>query len=165
VGVFVRPATEADYPVAGELCVAAYLADGQLTSETGGYADHLRDVAGRVADNDVLVAEVDGAVAGCVTFVMAGSRWAELAAPGVGEFRMLATDPAVQGRGVGRALVEACLDLAAARGCHAVAIFVRTGNDIARRMYEKRGFTATPERDWSPTPGVDLEAMRIELTP
>jgi ribosomal protein S18 acetylase RimI-like enzyme len=164
VGVLVRPATEADYAVVGELCVTAYRNDGQLAAETGGYADHLRDVAGRAPSGDVLVAVVDGGtVAGCVTFVMAGSPLAELAADGVGEFRMLATDPSAQGRGVAKALVEACLDLAAARGCRAVAIFVRSGNDIARRMYEKRGFFRTPDRDWSPMPGVDLEALRIEL--
>jgi len=151
VAVRVRPATEADYPVAGELCVAAYLADGQLVGPAEGYGRQLRDIATRIVDNDVLVAETDdGTVAGCVTFVMAGSPWAEAASEGVAEFRMLATDPAAQGQGIGRALVDACLDLAADRGCHAVAIFVREGNDIARRMYEKRGFVRAPEMDWSP---------------
>jgi ribosomal protein S18 acetylase RimI-like enzyme len=165
VAVRVRPATEADYPVAGDLCVAAYLADGQLVGPAARYGERLRDIASRAAHGDVLVAETDdGTVVGCVTFVMAGSPLAEAASADVAEFRMLATDPAAQGRGVGRALMDACLDLAAARGCQAVAIFVRGGNDVARRMYEKRGFVRVPEMDWSPLPGVDLKGLLIELS-
>jgi hypothetical protein len=33
----------------------------------------------------------------------------------------------------------------------------------AHRIYERLGFTRIPERDWSPVPGVDLLAYRLDL--
>jgi ribosomal protein S18 acetylase RimI-like enzyme len=160
----VRSATEADYAVAGDVCVAAYRADGQLGTGDW-YASVLADVASRAAHGDVLVAYEDatGVIVGCVTFVLPGSRYAEISQPGEGEFRMLAVDPAAQGRSVGSALVRACLDRAVAVGCHAVAICTRDFNETALRLYRKFGFVRVPERDWSPRPDVNLAAMRVEL--
>jgi ribosomal protein S18 acetylase RimI-like enzyme len=160
----VRPVTEADYAAAGEVCVAAYRADGQLTAEDS-YTAVLADVASRAAHGDVLVAHDDttGAIVGCVTFVLPGSRYAEISQPGEGEFRMLAVDPRAQGRGVGSALVHACLDRAVSLGCRAVAICTRDFNETAFRLYRKFGFVRVPERDWSPRPDVNLAALRVEL--
>ena len=53
---------------------------------------------------------------GSVTFVLPGTAYAEMAGPGEAEFRMLAVDPAAQGRGVGEALVRACLERATDAG-------------------------------------------------
>jgi hypothetical protein len=33
----------------------------------------------------------------------------------------------------------------------------------AHRIYERLGFRRLPERDWTPYPGVDLMAFRLEL--
>lgn len=168
MAVEVRQVTEAEYAVAGDICVAAYRADGQLDPAADSYAAVLADVAGRAAHGDVLVAVDDSSTGereplGCVTFVLPGSRYAEIARPGEGEFRMLAVDPGAQGRGVGAALVRACLDRAAALGCTAVAICTRDFNKTALRLYGRFGFVRVPERDWSPMPGIDLCALRIEL--
>ncbi|MFJ6198314.1 GNAT family N-acetyltransferase [Micromonospora sp. NPDC092111] len=165
--VLVRRAAAAEFAAVARLTVAAYEADGQLKGESG-YAGVLADVASRAADGEVLVA-VDGATGvllGSVTFVRSGSPYAELAGPGEAEFRMLAVDPAAQGRGAGAALVRACLSRAVAQGCTAVVICVRSGfADTAHRLYAGLGFVRTPERDWSPLPGVELLGLRRELTP
>jgi ribosomal protein S18 acetylase RimI-like enzyme len=164
--VLIRPADEADYARAGEICVDAYRADGQLPPPADGeddYALTLADVADRARTGDVLVAVLDGAVVGCVTLLRPGSPYAEIAGPGEAEFRMLAVAPQAQGRGAGAALVAACLDRAAERGCTAVAICTRDTNAIAQRMYGRFGFTRDPGRDWSPRAGVDLVAMRVDL--
>ncbi|WFE57841.1 N-acetyltransferase [Micromonospora sp. WMMD712] len=164
-GLRVRRATPADFSAVARLTVAAYEADGQLKGEHG-YGAVLADVAARAEAGEVLVA-VDGATGGLlgsVTFVLPGTPYAELSRPGEAEFRMLAVDPAAQGRGVGAALVEACLSRAAERGCSAVVICVRGGlAAAAHRLYERLGFVRTPERDWSPLPGVDLLGLRREL--
>jgi hypothetical protein len=34
---------------------------------------------------------------------------------------------------------------------------------VARRMYERMGFVRSPQRDWSPRPGVDLLTYRREV--
>ncbi|MCX5120614.1 GNAT family N-acetyltransferase [Micromonospora sp. NBC_00362] len=165
-GLRVRSAESADFPAVARLTVAAYEADGQLKGEHG-YGEVLADVSTRAASGEVLIAvdEVTGAVLGSVTFVLPGTPFAELAGPGEAEFRMLAVDPGAQGRGVGAALVEACVDRATELGCTAVAICVRAGMaDSAHRLYSRRGFVRSPEKDWSPLPGVDLLGLRLELT-
>jgi predicted N-acetyltransferase YhbS len=165
-GLLIRPALPSDYDSISRLTVAAYEADGQLVTESG-YASALADVAARAgaAATDVLVAadEASGQVLGAVTFVRSGSPYAELSGPGEAEFRMLAVDPAAQRRGAGEALVRACVDQATRLGCTALVICTRDFSLPAHRLYARLGFVRTPERDWSPLPGVDLIALRLDL--
>jgi hypothetical protein len=35
----------------------------------------------------------------------------------------------------------------------------------AHRVYEHAGFVRDPSRDWSPLPGIDLVAYRLDLEP
>jgi GNAT superfamily N-acetyltransferase len=160
----VRVARTADYGGIGRLTVAAYAESGQLGPGTD-YERVLADVAGRAAEGTVLVAVDQGAdrPLGAVTFVLPGSRYAELARPGEAEFRMLAVDPAAQGRGVGRLLVAECLTRAAAAGCGAVVICYRDFVASAHRLYMAMGFERFPERDWEPVPGVKLLGMRARV--
>ncbi|SCF11876.1 GNAT family N-acetyltransferase [Micromonospora mirobrigensis] len=165
-GLTVRPAVPEDFPAVARLTVAAYEADGQLKDENS-YAAVLADVATRAASGEVLVAAdgTTGQVLGSVTFVLPGTPYAELAGPGEAEFRMLAVDPAAQGRGAGAALARACLSRAAELGCHAVVICVREGHAVgAHRLYARLGFVRTPEKDWSPAAGIQLLGLRRELT-
>jgi ribosomal protein S18 acetylase RimI-like enzyme len=161
MAVRVRVATELDYPVAGEVCVSAYREDGQLA---GDYEMTLRDVASRAEHGRILVAvDESDEVLGCVTFVLAGQRYAELSSPGEAEFRMLAVDPSAQGQGVGGALVQACIDTAEQQELDGLVICVRDFNVNAQRLYARYGFRRVPEKDWSPLPGVELLAMRLDL--
>jgi ribosomal protein S18 acetylase RimI-like enzyme len=162
----VRAATRADHDEIARLTVAAYEADGQLEGEIG-YERVLADVATRAAHGEMFVAVDDDSdkPLGAVTFVMPGGRYSELAREGEAEFRMLAVDPAAQRRGVARALVEACIDRAAALGCTALVISVRDFAEAAQRLYEKFGFVRQPERDWKPMPQVQLLALYLKLPP
>jgi ribosomal protein S18 acetylase RimI-like enzyme len=162
-GVTVRPAAPADYPAIARLTVAAYEADGQIQGEAVGYADTLADVAGRAGAGDLLVADDGAAVVGAVLFVRPGSRYAGLSRPGEAEFRMLAVDPAAQGRGIGRTLVGECVARARAAGCSAIAIGVRDFSMPAQKLYGSLGFARTPALDWSPMPDVRLLALRLDL--
>lgn len=162
--VRVRPATPADHPAIALLTIAAYRADWQVRPGHP-YERVLADVASRAKAGELLVAELPPAskVVGSVLFVLPGSRYAELAGPGEGEFRMLAVDPAGQRRGVGEALVRACLDRAAGLGCERMRIFTRDFAKNAHRLYERLGFVRTPERDWRPRRDVQLHALRLDL--
>lgn len=163
--ITVRPARPADHPALAELTVAAYRADGQ--SRPGfAYESVLADVDSRAAAGELLVAEAEetGRVVGGVLFVLPGSEYAEISRPGEAEFRMLAVHPDAQRRGVGEALVRACLARAVEHGCHAVVICTRDFAQPAQRLYQRLGFVRLPERDWSPLPGVNLLALRLDLT-
>lgn len=48
--------------------------------------------------------------------------------------------PTGRGAGVGSALLDACLAAARAHGHRATSLSVEDGNDLARGMYERRGF-------------------------
>jgi GNAT superfamily N-acetyltransferase len=55
----------------------------------------------------------------------------------------LYVDEAARGAGLGRALVEATLDRARARGCRRVELDTNERNDAALRLYGHFGFSAT----------------------
>jgi len=162
--VSVRAACPEDFEAIARLTVAAYEADGQLDGEHG-YRLVLADVPARAEAGELLVAVDDacGAVLGSVLFVLPDTPYAELCGPGEAEFRMLAVDPAAQGRGAGEALVRACIDRATALGYRALVICTRSFSAPAHRLYDRLGFVRTPERDWSPLSGVDLLGLRLEL--
>lgn len=151
-----------EYTVAGRLIVAAYegLPGAHLS---GGYAELLQDIARRATEADVLVA-TDPAVIGCVTFVPdAASPWAEGLGPDESGIRMLAVDPAAQGRGAGRALVAACVDRARGLGRTGIFLSSTPWMQAAHRLYERAGFVRVPERDWLPVPDVPLLAFHLDL--
>ncbi|MEA3055994.1 MAG: mycothiol synthase [Actinomycetota bacterium] len=83
-----------------------------------------------------LLHEVDGTLAGfCWTKVHAEHD------PPLGEIYVIAVDPDVAGRGLGRALTVAGLDHLARRGLEWGMLYVDAENVPARRLYEKLGFT------------------------
>jgi GNAT superfamily N-acetyltransferase len=162
--VLIRPALPAELDTVGRLTVEAYTADGHL-SGSDGYAAELRDAARRAELATLLVA-VDGAAPeplGTVTFALAGTAYAEISAPGEAEFRMLAVAPAARGRGVGAALVQACVDRAVATGSTALALCSMASMTPAHRIYGRFGFVRAPDRDWEPEPGIRLVAYLLTL--
>jgi ribosomal protein S18 acetylase RimI-like enzyme len=161
--VEIRRARPEDHEAVGRATVAAYASFLDTADDTG-YVEHLRDTAGRDDQAELWVAvDDDGTVLGSVTSCPEGSPWRELAQPGEGEFRMLAVDPAAQGRGVGRALVTQVVDGFRADGAPSIVLCSMTTMTSAHRLYERLGFQREPALDWSPVPGVELVAFRLDL--
>ena len=156
----IRAIVPAEYAAVAELTAATYRAEGYGSPE---YEPALRDVASRDASADVLVAVLDGRVVGAVTVATRGGPWSERAAPGEAEIRMLVVDPAARGTGTGTALVVACVERARAAGCTAVRLSTEPEMTVAHRLYERLGFTRTPQRDWEPVPGVFLLTYVLRL--
>ncbi|AQT74341.1 MULTISPECIES: GNAT family N-acetyltransferase [Streptomyces] len=161
----IRTAVPADHETLGEITAQAYLADGHLDfNEDDAYLTVLRDVAGRAALAEVLVAERDGRVLGGVTFAAPGSPLADIAGPDEAEFRMLAVAHAARGQGAGEALVRACIERARAiEGVTGVVLSTQRSMAGAHRIYARLGFVRTPERDWAPIEGLKLLTYRLKL--
>ena len=156
----VRPVRPEEHARVGELTIAAYSANRDL----GDYAGVLRDVDSRVKSAEVLVAvDGNGTIVGSVTNVPDGGPYGEIAREGEGEFRMLAVDPAAQGRGVGTLLTQACVDDARRRGRERIVLSSGTWMTPAHRIYTRLGFVRDPARDWTPVPGVELTAYALDL--
>jgi ribosomal protein S18 acetylase RimI-like enzyme len=158
----VRLALPQEYGAVGRLTRDAYAASGHIV-EADFYEAHLLDAAGRAHDADLYVATLSGRLAGTVTFCTPGSRMSELARPGEGEFRMLAVDPTLRRRGVAQALVARCVERARELELDAIVISSLPIAVESHGLYDRFGFRRTPERDWSPAPGVDLLGFRLDL--
>ncbi len=161
--VVVRPVEPQEYGAVGDVTVAAY---GRIAgySPSEGYETELRDVAGRAETAEVIVA-VDGAgrVVGGVTFVADFGPLAEFEGTDESGMRMLAVDPAAQGRGVGRLLAQACIDRAREDGRARLVLHTTRAMTAAHRLYRGLGFRRVPERDLRTPGGLALEAYVLEL--
>jgi GNAT superfamily N-acetyltransferase len=160
--VEIRTARPEEYAAVGELTVQVYVADGLAPDHP--YVAELADAAARAHDAELLVAaDGDGRLLGSVTYAPPGSPYGEITGPDEAGFRMLAVAPAAQRRGIGAALVQACLTRAELAGCHRVRIVSVSRMTAAHRLYERLGFVRTPELDWTPEPDTTLIAYRYEL--
>ena len=113
-----------------------------------GYEATEVEVLGRLAEMDaeqrlVLVAELDGAVVGCLsTSVM---RVLHRPAP-VGRISMMVVDQAVRGRRIGAALVRCAEKALHERGCYMVEVTSHMRRADAHRFYERLGYERTSVR-------------------
>ena len=159
----IRPVRPAEVERLAELTVAAYLAltGGVLDDD---YRAELADVAGRAADSDVLVAvDDDGALVGGVTFIPGPKGYSPFLRPGEAGIRMLGVAVEAQGRGVGTALVQACIERAVAGGFSALCLQTTAGMAGAQRIYQRAGFRRAPERDEWLRPDLLLLAFVLAL--
>ena len=145
----------------GEITLAAY--EDFTTGTEDFYREHLRDAARRAREAELWVASDGDELLGTVTYCPPGSPWRELAGEREGEFRMLAVDPARQGRGAGYALVEHCEHRAREHGATGMVLSSLAEMAAAHRVYGRLGYTRAPERDWSPVDDVHLIAFVKEL--
>src|SRR5687768_15042504 len=144
----------------GGLTVRVYEAIDATDDE---YTPQLRDVRGRMETCDVLVAVDDGAVVGGVAYVPGPGPWADRAADDEAELRMLVVDPDHQRKGIGEALVRACIQRATAAGKARLVLLSEDHMTTAHRMYHRLGFQRAPERDWLHSPEVQLRCFVLTI--
>ena len=85
-----------------------------------------------------LIAELDGQVVGFAHYIFRPSTWAE------NDFCYLEdlfTDPALRGKGVGRALIKELEKIALGRGSKRLYWTTAPDNETARKLYDKVAIT------------------------
>jgi GNAT superfamily N-acetyltransferase len=101
------------------------------------------------------IADLDGRRVGCV-FCVTGDE------PGTAKLRILLVHPDARGHGVGRRLVDTCLEFAREAGYDRVRLWTNDVLAVARRIYLAAGFrlvTEAPHHSF----GVDLVGQDYEL--
>ena len=113
-----------------------------------GYAIEAAEAVERLAamaaeGRAVLVAELDGAVVGCLS--TSAMRVLHRPAP-VGRISMMVVDETWRSRGIGAALVRAAERALAAQGCYMVEVTSHVRRTEAHRFYERLGYEKTSVR-------------------
>lgn len=119
--IVVRPASEGDIPHLVEF-IKPFVDEGKLLPRTLTEFNELLP--------NFFVAELNGTVVGCAALEIYSWKLAEI--------RSLAVSPAAQGRGIGRALVEACV--ARAHATHVLEVMAITSSDS---FFQSCGFDYT----------------------
>lgn len=168
--VTIREAEPRDHAPLGRLMVAAYAAlPGFPSPEQQPAYYAMLDGVGALASRPgttILVAEDEHELVGGVVYV---SDMTQYGASGVARaernasgFRLLTTSPRARGRGIGKALVLACLARARAHGHEQVILHTTRAMRVAWGMYERLGFVRAPELDFEQE-GLDVFGFRLKM--
>lgn len=162
----IRPVRPEEYEPLGELTVAAYRSLPYEMPHQDIYDIQLRDVARRAQASCVLVAVTPaGELLGGVTHVCGPEDpYSQELQEGEAGIRMLAVDPALHDRGVGRALTQACIERARADDRRRIVLHTGDWMAAAKHLYESLGFERQPAIDFSPGPAIDLIGYALDLT-
>jgi ribosomal protein S18 acetylase RimI-like enzyme/SAM-dependent methyltransferase len=137
------------------------------------YIENLLDVHAHTGDALTLVAVTGDEVVGSVSLyrdaASAGFGWPANRAA----IRALAVDPDGRARGVGRQLLDACIERATSWGAAAIGLHTAAFMAAAVRLYERRGFRRVPDLDLAAAEILELDdpdaplviAYELELAP
>jgi len=115
---------------------------------------------------EVFVAEIDGHIAGSVVLFPAESIAYEWDATTLEypEIRLLAVSEDFRSRGVGKALVEHCIDISKIRRQKFIGLHTGSFMENAIALYEKMGFQRVDSLDFTPLDdGVVIKAFRLDF--
>jgi ribosomal protein S18 acetylase RimI-like enzyme len=156
---------DGEHARAGAATVAAY-EEFAVARPPGweAYLARIADVAGRSVRTTVLVATVGGTIVGSATLEIDGRMSpasTEPLAADEAHLRMLGVDPAYRGRGIGRSLVLACIQLARERDKGRFTLDTAPVMTSAQRLYATLGFTF--EREYDTPDGVHLMRYSLDI--
>jgi ribosomal protein S18 acetylase RimI-like enzyme len=150
VALAIRPVRPEEHGEAGRITARAYEAFGSAASPNADYLARVADVATRARHAVVLAAVEGGRIVGTVTLELAGripgGHPRPPLEPDQAHVRMLGVDPAAQGRGLGRRLMEASVEEARAAGKRRISLETTEGMKAAQRLYEAMGFRRGPDQ-------------------
>ena len=157
----IRPAGEDELDTVASLIVDAYAeyAAHMSPDAWSTFANDIANVRGRQRDATLLVAEEEGQLVGSVT-VFSGWRGTQEGTAGV---RLLAVPPEHRGSGVGRALLQDCIERARRAGKRRLVMTTTQEMAVLRDLTERMGFVREKDLDHEPAPGVRYEGYALDL--
>ena len=128
------------------------------------YFGMLGDVESHFGRAEVIVAEREGVVVGCVMFyadgVLSGQgQWP----PGWAGILRLAVHPGSRDLGIGRALTQECIRRCRDRGIGTLALHATAWMAVSRGMYERMGFVRDESFDFVTRSGELAMGYRLDL--
>lgn len=115
---------------------------------------------------EVFIAEIDGQIVGSVALFPADSKSYAGTSQAIecSEIRMLAVNPDFRSHGIGKLLVEHCIDISKIRKQKFIGLYTGCFMKHAIALYEKIGFEQISSLDFSPLDdGITVKAFRCYL--
>jgi predicted N-acetyltransferase YhbS len=134
----IRTATTADVEALVKVINDAFVVEAFFKIGDRTNTEEIAELLAR--GGEFLVVEDAGTLAGCVYVTCAGER---------AYFGMLSIDPARQGRGLGRSLIDAVEARARSRGCRFVDIHIVNLREELPAYYGRFGYVPTGELPFS----------------
>ncbi len=143
----IRSAERDEHAQAAELAVAAFASLGALTEpgEARRLSERVRASTSNPHPGVVIVAVAADRVVGTVVYNSPGEGQHPLFPGDWAFFRSIGVDSAYGGRGIGRRLVEACIERARHDGAAWLGLYAADANEVAVRLYRNMGFQQTGE--------------------
>ena len=154
----IREATPGEFSNIGELMVTVY---SQLEGFPGpkqspDYYNKLKNVGNLTKSPKVkllVAATEEGSIGGSVVYfgdmAQYGSEGTATTEKNAAGFRLLAVNPNTRGKGIGKLLSQACIDIAKAEQQEQLLIHSTKAMQIAWSMYEKLGFKRSEDLDFN----------------
>ena len=140
--LIVRRAEPSEHAVAGQLAAGAFATLKPLLTPQNQalIEERIRAVTADDPTGILLVADLDGTLAGSVRYTAPGHGGHPIYPDRVAYVRSVAVSPHQRRRGIGAALVRDCIARARADRAEAVGLHVARANTVAVEMYLRMGF-------------------------
>lgn len=165
--VIIRDAQEDEQSAIRDVTLTAYEQYARILPAPvwAGYQQNILETLAEEGPQKRIVAVQDRKFVGSVLLYPAEAHAyaGELAGLSWPEIRLLAVAPEARGQGLGRALMDVCLQRVRSTGATLVGLHTMDMMQSAQRMYVGMGFVYTPELDFHPAPGLVVKGYLLHL--
>ena len=138
--ILIRQAIKSDLPAIRELMLELIdSVDSAEGFDIDKIPENCHNLLGN-ADSHILVAESNGSIVGVINFIF---RKTLLHSGGSGLIDEIVVSKAYRGRGIGKRLMDAAVEICRQSGCCELEVSTEITNTRARKFYESFGFEET----------------------
>ena len=145
--IIIRDAVSQDFKKIAQISVEAYrqYAEALTPENWNKMQTTLTNVANTANLASLIVAEENNNIIGSIAYYASGKSNPNIFPVEWASIRLLAVSPAYQGKGIGKLLVQECIQRAKKDNAPAIGIHTSELMTVARKMYPKMGFQQDKE--------------------